>query len=773
MGQLKARKFARHPPRLDRHTEIKAPSVGKELVNGKVKYTLNPAKAGTITILSDDEKPNCRSRIIKKEFRRTQHHEPLQRNKAHGKLNAPGDSSSSSDPSGSDSSDSSDSEDEPVSSLASSPSNGSSSGDKASPSAYRPSTPASSIDSLSPRTQQRGQAVIQIASANLGSSSPSRRSVQNDESLGHGHAPLDFFIDLPARPLLGRPEGGGRSISQASPTVAPTSSQADQTNQPTHQLPSNSSPVVLGFMAINRGIPPENAPTEPRAMRTCDARPEGASVRSPHRPSGSSSRPTPGLSSLPFRGLPPGKEKTKQKVQQRRGPARPGRTMQTIEHPSMAESPIVGSSPDHASPSFLLRPATPGPSSRRTAPPQPSPGIFVTPRSDSVRPQPLSEAGDSLRNVWRSRGKRARDDTEDTGSPSKHAEWKRMLERIRSHEKEMEQQRVQLEETKRLVAEQKTRIDDLEQQRRVEELIQGLEAQPRVEERAISPQPGAGPREVPQRRISKRQAKMREDLQRRRKESREARARLQEEDRQRREQERQEVLELEQQLAHEHEHEDAQRRQREARRLQDEIQEDPIQTQAQIQAQMRIQHEIFTRPLSGHNPKLIFDDSDRPHISEATAFLMRLSQEAILAKLHKFISGRAFFDVDGQARHTATGCWVVSRRACADQRVRLSDSGETHNFSLARLAVRLWHDEQSIYSLLQHHKHQQKSVRACHTDDCMHPDHIVVEPSAAAGERRACKRQGRCRGHVTVHKDGTRQRRRPCIFPPQVAFARR
>lgn len=368
----------------------------------------------------------------------------------------------------------------------------------------------------------------------------------------------------------------------------------------------------------------------------------------------------------------------------------------------------------------------------------------------------------------RSLGKRARDETEETNSPSRPVEWKRMLERIRSHEKEMEQQRVQLEETQRLVAEQKTRIDDLEQQRRVEELIQDLDTQTRNEEDVIAHPHDAAPQQLPARRISQRQANMREDIRRRRNESREARARFQEQEGQRLGQQRQEELELEQQLEREHE----QRRQREARRLQAKVQQGPDQTQSHIQAQIRIQQEVFTRPLSGHNPKLIFDDSDRPHISEATAFLMRLSQESILAKLHKFVSGRAFFDV-GHRSSAHMGCWVVSRRACADQRVRLSDSGETHNFSFARLAVRLWHDEQSIYSLLQHHKHQQKSVHTCHTDECMRPDHIVVEPSRAAGERRACKREGRCRGHVTVYKDGTSQRRRECIFPPQGAFVRR
>lgn len=190
-------------------------------------------------------------------------------------------------------------------------------------------------------------------------------------------------------------------------------------------------------------------------------------------------------------------------------------------------------------------------------------------------------------------------------------------------------------------------------------------------------------------------------------------------------------------------------------------------------AQTRIQHEIFTRPLSGHNPRIIFDDDDRPHISEATAFLMRLPQAFVMAKLRKLVEGKAFFDV-AHPGSVHMGCWVVSsKRSSCDMRMKLSDSGEKHGFSFPRLAVRLWHDEQSIYSLLQHHKHRQKAVHTCHIETCMRPDHIVVEPSSAAAERRRCKREGWCPGHEFVHKDGSRQARKPCIFPPQNAFLRR
>lgn len=150
---------------------------------------------------------------------------------------------------------------------------------------------------------------------------------------------------------------------------------------------------------------------------------------------------------------------------------------------------------------------------------------------------------------------------------------------------------------------------------------------------------------------------------------------------------------------------------------------------------------------------------------------MRLPQAFVLARLRRLIWGKEFFDTVHPGS-THMGCWVVSRRASCDLRMKLTDSGESHGFSFARLAVRLWHDEESIYSLVQHHKQQLKAGHTCHVDACMRPDHIVVESDRDAGERRRCKARGKCLGHRTVHKDGTRQVRKPCIFPPQGAFVR-
>lgn len=331
-----------------------------------------------------------------------------------------------------------------------------------------------------------------------------------------------------------------------------------------------------------------------------------------------------------------------------------------------------------------------------------------------------------------------------------------MLEKFKSHEKEMEQQRAklaQLEDTKRMVAELKTRVDNLEQRERQ-----------RAEERHVASRRGR-PRRQPERRERRGRCNA----------SRVAGAPLCEQERQLIEQarqdrqERQEDLELEQQLE--------QDQRREVERLQRASHEDSQRGSVQIhfetedEAQLRIQHEIFTRPLSGHNPDITFDDADRPNVSKATAFLIRLSQEFVLSKLRQLIRGRAFFDL-AHPGSVYMGCWVVSKRASCDSRMKLTESSETHGFSFEKLAVRLWHDEQSIYSLLEHGKRGRLAVHICHTETCMRPDHIAVEPTSAMAERRSCKREGRCPGHRTVHKDGTVQVRKACIFPPRGVFVR-
>lgn len=480
--------------------------------------------------------------------------------------------------------------------------------------------------------------------------------------------------------------------------------------------------------------------------------------------------------------------------------------MQTVEQPSVDLLNTKGQSRSGPSSSHL-RPATPGPSTRRTAPPQPSPGIFVTPRSVSVRPYPVPRNEDSSPTVSRSRGKRVFDETDCPDSAAKAMEMERVLEKIKTHEMQMEQQRAQLEDTKRLLAEQKTRIDDLEQRRRAEQHAHDLDVRMQADERDVAPPPETAPRDVaiqsvavphddhprpvarpvaasrdaatPAVAVPRHLAPPRDihfqvggsNRRKRRRASHLAQIRLREQERQQLEQERQEDLELEQQLQQE-QRRAAERTQGSLRRPQNNTQQAAPQLNPRTQAasQKRIQDEVFNRPLSGCNPRIIFDDDDRPHISEATAFLMRLPQAFVLTKLRKLIEGKPFFDV-AHPGSVHMGCWVV--RSTCDMRMKLTDSGEKHGFTFPRLAVRLWHDEQSIYSLVQHHKHRQKAVHTCHNEQCMHPEHIVVEPSSAAVERRRCKREGWCPGHEFVHKDGTRQPRKSCIFAPQNAFLQR
>lgn len=271
MGRLKELKLARRPHSLKTFTEIHAPDVKKERVNGKDKWSLTNAKAGPITIYSDDENQRDHtsgSRGVKRErsqtstravghrhrsktpavkqepssdrhgrqqssgqtspvavasgTRQPQTHGPLRRRGTQVTSGPPSDSSSSSDTSDSDSSDSSESEDESGSSSDSSSSNGSSSGDEASSSVYRPSTPASSIGSSPIRTRRKRELDVRVASDNPGIDSPSRLSLQSGPSIGSRHAPVNFFIPIPSQPLPRRSEQDGRSRSQTSSAVVPT-----------------------------------------------------------------------------------------------------------------------------------------------------------------------------------------------------------------------------------------------------------------------------------------------------------------------------------------------------------------------------------------------------------------------------------------------------------------------------------------------------------------------------------------------------------------------
>lgn len=271
MGQPKDLKLARRAPPLKTYTDIEPPKI--ERVDGKDKWRMIQPKAGVTTILSDSEieKTSSRPRAMKRErsqaphhaieqrrpysqrrikqeppgdrhrprqmsgpapataaafdARRTQSHDPSRRRQAHMRSDPPSDSSSSSDSSGPDSSDSSDSEDGSDRSSDSGSSEDSSSEDEANTSVYWPSTPASSTGSSPPRTRGQQEKGVRGASANAVTASPSRRSAQSDASIGSGLAPLNFFIDVPARSLVEPSQLTGGSRSHTSPAVAPTVAQ--------------------------------------------------------------------------------------------------------------------------------------------------------------------------------------------------------------------------------------------------------------------------------------------------------------------------------------------------------------------------------------------------------------------------------------------------------------------------------------------------------------------------------------------------------------------
>lgn len=450
------------------------------------------------------------------------------------------------------------------------------------------------------------------------------------------------------------------------------------------------------------------------------------------------------------------------KSHQRRGPARPGRMMQSVEHPGM-ETSIGPSTPTISCPR-PYRPATPGPSCpSREAPghPQSSPGLFVTPHTPfHIRPFASSPTRSAV-----SLGKRPRDEAEDSDPTARRIEWERMMERMQNHEEEMELTRSRLDRANQMLEDQQRRIDELEQQRRIDDLMKELDRQDSIE----------GQEDFVE------GAQQNQDS---------AQTEHQQEHRRRhvRQRQRDRPLEPEQPEA-QHRKPKSKRQHTTGQRRRDlgspspaghdgvgsvagaqsiiENREsaDPAALEARNITQKQFKREVLEHALSGHNPKLVFDDDDRPIVSEATAFLLRLSQQEVLDKFSKHVKHKKFFDISHPS-FKSMGCWVISGEASSDYRMKLWDKGEKHTFSFIRLAIRLWHEEESMYRLLQG-KTQQKAIPVCHNERCMNPGHIQVEPSKESAERRRCKRRGRCSGHVTTHKDGTVQRRMWCIFPHQ------
>lgn len=183
---------------------------------------------------------------------------------------------------------------------------------------------------------------------------------------------------------------------------------------------------------------------------------------------------------------------------------------------------------------------------------------------------------------------------------------------------------------------------------------------------------------------------------------------------------------------------------------------------------------VANHPLSGLDLSIAYDAAlDGRQTSAATGFLLNVPQRVILARLRAFMdrdaAGARFFDLDHPDAR-AKGCWVVRQRQQEQQeqqqqhnfQFKVYHGGRHYCYTLGRLAVRLWHDEASVLRLLLSRDHE--TVRACHNVWCFRPEHIVVESRKECADRRACKRDGRCKGHSTWSKCGREDERPRCIF---------
>lgn len=188
---------------------------------------------------------------------------------------------------------------------------------------------------------------------------------------------------------------------------------------------------------------------------------------------------------------------------------------------------------------------------------------------------------------------------------------------------------------------------------------------------------------------------------------------------------------------------------------------------------------VANHPLSGLDLSIPYNAAlDGRQTSAATMFLLNVPQHVILARLRAFMdrdgAGAHFFDLEHPDAR-AKGCWVVRRvnddatpGAPAQQQqqhnfqFKVYHDGRHYCYTLGRLAVRLWHDETSVLRLLLSKDHE--TVRVCHNVWCFRPEHIVVESRKEYADRRACKREGRCKGHSIWSKCGREDERASCIF---------
>lgn len=172
---------------------------------------------------------------------------------------------------------------------------------------------------------------------------------------------------------------------------------------------------------------------------------------------------------------------------------------------------------------------------------------------------------------------------------------------------------------------------------------------------------------------------------------------------------------------------------------------------------------VFNYPLSGLNLAIDYNkDIDGGQTSSATAFLLNVPQQLIFTRFRAFVNRPAFtFELDDLAVR-ARGCWAVRAEGQQDSQFKLYYNERNHAFTLNRLAVRMWHGEDSVLRLLLSKDH--KAVHLCHNRHCFNPEHIVVESRKEHSDRQSCVREGRCEGHPVWSKCQQLVERRRCML---------
>lgn len=172
---------------------------------------------------------------------------------------------------------------------------------------------------------------------------------------------------------------------------------------------------------------------------------------------------------------------------------------------------------------------------------------------------------------------------------------------------------------------------------------------------------------------------------------------------------------------------------------------------------------VFNYPLSDLEFTIDYDeDTDGSQTTVATVFLLNVPQLHVETRFRDFINRDAFaFDLDDPDIR-ARGCWAVRVGGQQVTQFKLYYNKRNYAVTLNRVAVRLWHGEDSVLRFLLGKDH--KAVHLCHQKRCFNPEHIVVESSKEHMDRLKCSREGWCCGHQSWSKCGQMTERRRCIF---------